>query len=334
MKFSLIATGIFSLGIGMFVGAKFFPNTPPTPLRTSTNVDNLNLINPIYGFDLEIDKSDPKITLIEQDVKTLIGENDPHTSHQSIGIYFRELSYGGTVFGIHSDLLFTPASLFKLPLMMAYFKQAQKDPDFLQKKITYTTDRNFNNAEYFKDIDFIKPGTTYTIEELIRFMIVSSDNEATILLKNNIDPSITNQTYRDLGIDLPENSPNAEFVSVKNYASFFRILYNATYLSEEYSAKALEILTQTDFAQGLSKPLPPDIKVADKFGERTDTETNTKQLHDCGIIYYPHHPYILCIMTKGDNFEQMSQTIQDVSKTVYEGMKKIYSLNKSAIFYQ
>jgi len=27
------------------------------------------------------------------------------------------------------------------------------------------------------------------------------------------------------------------------------------------------------------------------------------QLHDCGIVYYPETPYLLCVMTKGWNFE-------------------------------
>jgi beta-lactamase class A len=330
MKFSNIATGIFFLGIGLIIGSIFLPHQSSTPKPIETKIDNLDLINPIYGFDLEIDKSDPKISLIEQDLKTLILETPQHTDHSPIGIYFRELTYGGATFGIHPDLHFSPASLYKLPIMMAYFKKAETNPDFLQRKIAYTTNKNTNNSEFFKGLEYIKPGQTYTIEELIEHMIINSDNEATLLLEENIEQAITNQTYSDLGILVP-NDPTAEFVSVKDYSSFFRILYNATYLNKEFSAKALNILLQSHFDQGLTKPLPPEIKVAHKFGERTNTDNQTIQLHDCGIVYYPHHPYILCVMNKSNNFEQSAQMIQNISKTVYDGMKKLYTLKKSGV---
>ncbi len=331
MKISYLATGIFFLVIGLFAGAKFFSSQTPIPLNTDKGINNLELINPIYGFDLEIDKSDPKVSLIKQDIENLLNEKTSHSNYNPIGVYFRDLSYGGATFGIHSDTFFTPASLFKLPLMMAYFKKAETNPDFLQKKIVYTADKNTNSSEHFKDIEYIKPGQNYTIQELIEHMIINSDNEATLLLMENIDQKTTNQTYFDLGIVIPENDPNAEFVTVKNYASFFRILYNSTYLNEEFSAKALSILLQANFSQGLTKQLPPNTKVAHKFGERSDMDKQVKQLHDCGIIYYPHHPYVLCVMTKGDDFEQMAQMIQNISKTVYDGMKKFYSFNKSGV---
>ena len=43
----------------------------------------------------------------------------------------------------------------------------------------------------------------------------------------------------------------------------------------------------------------------------------TKQLHDCGIIYYPGNPYLLCVMTRGDSFGELSSTIRDISDIIY-----------------
>lgn len=328
MKIFCIALAITCTGIGLFVGSQFLPKTNQinTP-QTSLEIIDSELINSIHGFDLEIEKPDPKIGLLEQDLKALLSENDEHTDHTTVGIFFRELNYGGTSFGIHSDLSFSPASLFKVPLMMAYFKQAEKDPNFLNTKLAYTESMNLNQHEFYTAREYIQIGNEYTIEQLIEYMIIHSDNEATYLLKQHLDPAISNQTYIDLGINVPENNPEAEFMTVRAYSSFFRILYNSTYLNDELSSKALGILTKSDFKLALRKPIPNDIRVAHKFGERTSSRSNLKQLHDCGIIYFPNHPYSLCVMTKGNDFNEQSEQISKISEIVYERIKTIYASN-------
>ena len=328
MKFSYIALAIVCTGLGLFIGSQFVPknNSVNTPQLSPNKIDS-NLINPIHGFDLELEKPDPKIGLLEQDLKTLLKEEEGHTVHSPVGIFFRELNYGGTSFGIHSDLTFSPASLFKVPLMMAYFKQAEKDPNFLNTKIVYTEQMNLNQHEFYTAREYVQLGNEYTIDQLIEYMIIHSDNEATYLLKQHLAPEISSQTYTDLGINVPENDPEAEFMSVRTYSSFFRILYNSTYLNDELSAKALEILTKSDFKLAIREPIPDNIRVAHKFGERTSLQSNLKQLHDCGIVYFPNHPYSLCIMTKGDNFKTQAKTISKISGIVYERIKTIYASN-------
>jgi hypothetical protein len=61
--------------------------------------------------------------------------------------------------------------------------------------------------------------------------------------------------------------------------------------------------------------------VAHKFGEHRNAtvsgEIAETELHDCGIIYYPEHPYFLCIMTKGENLPSLESVISSASKLVY-----------------
>lgn len=328
MKLIYISLLVFCTSAGIFVGSKFLSaGTAPIPTNQVSDESYIrsDLINPIYGFDLEIDKPNPKLGLLESDLKTFLSESQPHEEHDPTGIFFRELNYGGTAFGIHSDLTFAPASLFKLPLMIAYFKHAQENPKFLEKTVKYTQNLGLNKHEFYTAREYIEVGKEYTVEQLIEYMIIHSDNEATNLLKSLLDPKISNRAYEDLGISVPENDPEAEFMTVRSYSSFFRILYNSTYLNDKYSAKALEILTKSDFKLALRAQLPENIKVAHKFGERFNYTTSTKQLHDCGIIYYPGHPYVLCVMTKGDDFASQAKKISDISNIVYERIKTIYA---------
>jgi hypothetical protein len=42
------------------------------------------------------------------------------------------------------------------------------------------------------------------------------------------------------------------------------------------------------------------------------------QLHDCGIIYYPGNPYLLCVMTRGTDWSALEKTIQTISAMTYK----------------
>ena len=107
-------------------------------------------------------------------------------------------------------------------------------------------------------------------------------------------------------------------LTVQEYSRFFRVLFNASYLNSQLSEKALGYLAETDFKDGLLLAVPSLVQVAHKFGEYSDGEEYSKQLHECGIVYYPDHPYLLCIMTKGSSFEDTDKTISDISKTVFQ----------------
>jgi beta-lactamase class A len=111
-------------------------------------------------------------------------------------------------------------------------------------------------------------------------------------------------------------------MNIKEYVSLFRVLFNVSYLNKEASEKALELLTRVEFKDGLPAGLPANIVVAHKFGERI--VNGLSQLHDCGIVYYPSHPYLICIMTRGADFTQLSKHIQEISKITYDEMKEMY----------
>jgi len=63
--------------------------------------------------------------------------------------------------------------------------------------------------------------------------------------------------------------------------------------------------------------VPKEVRVAHKFGE-LGLPNGEKQLHDCGIIYYPGNPYLLCVMSKGKDSQKLSGIIQTISSMVYK----------------
>ena len=272
---------------------------------------------------------DDELRPIEQSIEDFIKHRLNRSWAREVTVYYRELN-DGPWFAIGNTEKFRPASLLKVPLMISVLKQAETDPALLRKKVRFD-DREIAALPnpVTKALQF---GRTYTVEELLEQMIVYSDNIATYLLDNVVDLDILRQTYRDLGLPNPYSRLSSPpvvvaasdyMISAYDYAAFFRILYNASYLSKQMSDKALRLLTKTDFKTGLIAGVPPHIKVAHKWGTHLSGPNNeTKQLHDCGIVYYPEHPYLLCIMTSGSSLEYLDDAIGAVSRAVYENIDK------------
>lgn len=240
---------------------------------------------------------------------------------EKVSVFFRDTK--AHWIGINDSDLYSPASLLKVPLMIAYYKEAENDPSILEQRYTYPTDSDLNANEVFKPKKQLTPGASYSVSELIEAMITESDNNAADILQGNINQKILSEVYTDLGLPIADHTdPNKADMSPKMYTYFLRVLYNATYLSPTYSEQALSFLAKSSFDQGLRLGIQDGTAIASKFGERTEIDQNgmvlSKNLNDCGLIYAKNDPYFLCVMTKGQDYKGLSSTIGDISKVVYQ----------------
>lgn len=325
----IFITGIISFIAGNNFGKnKKIKNSTDNSIKTATTdtldntgkTDELRLggytfINPLLDCDNYHPSMISSSLQLERKVKYYIDSVISAKRASQISFYYRDLANGPWI-GIGEKDDFSPASLLKVPIMIAAFKKAENEPGFLEKKIRF--DKNLN-SEIIPNItdSVIKIGHSYTVEKLIYYMIVHSDNNARLLLYQNIDMIFINKVFSDMDIDISNFNESKDFMSVKTYSSFFRTLYNATYLNKENSEKALQILSHSSFRQGLPALLPANVLIAHKFGERGYADSNEKQLHDCGIVYKGNTPYLICIMTKGTSNQELTKIIADISLLVY-----------------
>lgn len=232
-----------------------------------------------------------------------------------ISVYYRDLN-NGPWFGIHPETKFAPASLLKVPLLIAHLKHAESDPGVLGRRVP-AEPSPIHRTQLIPPAKRLEMGKPYSVEDYLRHMIRYSDNDATYLLLRHADPKALEATYRDLRIEAPHAKTPEDWITVHEYASFFRTLFNASYLNREMSEKALQYLTETDFKEGIVAGVPPGAVVAHKFGERMNADRPIKQIHDCGIVYYPGNPYLLCVMTQGRDVPALIRVIREVSALAY-----------------
>lgn len=305
------------LTIGILIGYKLPQKQSNQNQQEIRKSFDYKFINPLLECNNNL--ANNNLSTLKHQIDDVIKQqiNDKNISFASV--YFRDLN-NGPWFGINEKEYFTPASLIKVPILITYYKKAEKNPEILKQTIVNQEGADGVFIQNIKPSETMVSNQSYTIEELINRMIIYSDNDAYNDLTKNIDGNEILQTYKDLDVDISQmfTNPNGNILTVKDYASFFRILYNASYLNKDMSEKALGLLSQTEYKQGLVAGVPNKIQVAHKFGERIYNDTKEVQLHDCGIVYLPKKPYLLCVMTRGQDLNKASQTIKTISQKVFD----------------
>jgi beta-lactamase class A len=316
--------------IGMICMAGFFLYQSDDPREMDTNGSirqtGYDFINPLLECEMqnktERQKYIPFEDITINRINTEVIKKYPNVK---VGVYVRNLN-NGPWFGINENEYYSPASILKVPVLITYLKWIEKDQTIWDKKLYLGQDESYDH--YFPPSKNLTPNQEYSVRELLTEMIVHSDNKSLWALTKAIPIDLYKQVNQDLGITVPGIKTPEDFLSVKDIATFFRILYNASYLERESSEYALKLLSQVDFNNGLRAWVPLSITISHKFGERGYNDIKTgkyiRQLHDCGIIYYKKYPYLACIVTKGDNFDENASIIANTSKIIFEEISKAF----------
>lgn len=315
MKKYFICLTFFLIGIlggSMFFHFTSMPKTNISEVRGGGYV----YINPLLECEINGGLENKNLSSFKNKVQQVIDKAIAENSANDVSVYYRDLN-NGPWFGINEDAPFAPQSLLKVPVLIAYLKVAESSPEILTEKLQFIPEID---EELDANLDDrMEQGAFYSIDTLLHRMIALSDNDAFYLLLAHIGSEDISKVHVDLGIAVPTQSTPDNFISVKSYASLFRVLYNASYLNRQMSEYALNILSETKYTHGLVAPLPTDIVVTHKYGiKNPDDGSKNNQLHDCGIIYKSESPYLLCVMTKGDSAEELEKVIQEISLAVFD----------------
>lgn len=298
-------------------------------IRESTIVNEspYEYIDPLIAVSSESDS--PQYNALKKKVQDFIDAQTKSGALFTASVKFGDIKKASG-FLINPSEKYNPASLYKVPLMMAYYKLAENDGSILSQRILYTGQNDMDANENVRSPVQLMPGQSYTAGELVEHMIKYSDNNALILLHDHLQDIGKEDALTSLLTYLGTSyGTNGDFLSIQVYALFFRVLYNATYLDPQYSEKAMQLLTQTDFSEGIQAGIPNDVPLAEKYGDSNLLSADTgvqigNELHNCGFVFYPQHPYLLCVMTKGRSIPDLENVIAGISSLVYKNQENLY----------
>jgi beta-lactamase class A len=262
-----------------------------------------------------------RIPSIETDVTKFIEQAKAEKKIHRVGVFYRDLSTRRW-FGVNADSEFYPASLAKLPLAVAYYKVGDLELSIFDQQIPLTVSKEYSNVGQKVSVDSpMVAGSSYSVRRMIEDMLIYSDNRPIGPLISFMREDVWKKVYSDLGVRKQTDSGEESWsVTPRVVALIFRSLFNGSYLDLESSQELLGVMTKARYMKGLAAGVDAGTPVAHKFGEATMVEGDgalTPVLHDCGIVYKPGEPYILCVMTEGKDFEELEKAIAGISAIVY-----------------
>lgn len=318
-----IVLSILAFGIGYYIPKG---NGTPKSLKNSgtsstSAVGQFPYLNPISECIRQKGLNMDELLTFREKIRAKVEEFCQKNKGAVVSYYFRDLNNGMWI-GLNEKQLFSPASLMKVPILIAVLKEAESKPELLDQAIKYE-EKNFQMVDEEAGIQKMD-GSYYPVRVLLEHSIVYSDNKASLMLMNLIGMNKVVKVEDDLNLHIESDyTEQTNFVSVKHYAGVFRILYNSAYLNQQMSELALEILMKSKFEGGIRKGIPANFVIAHKYGER-DVITaagrrHAIQLHHFGIVYYPTKPYLLGVMTRGNmSREEKDQLIAELSRITFE----------------
>jgi len=271
-------------------------------------VSNYQLLSPKIAWlgVNEFVEEQQHLTISYKDMKSSVNFVLQNTQGH-YAFYFEDLTTGAWI-GIHEKEEFASLSLLKVPTMIATLKEVESGNVSLDTELEL-------NAE---DIDMNSgtlgtkgAGYKITVRQLLVELIKHSDNTALLTLNRRV---VSEQTFVEARLAMGMPPPTVEAkITAKDYANMLRGLYFSNYLRRPFSELALTLMLDTDFNSQIPAGVPKDVKVAHKVG----FYTIGGYYHDCGIIYAPNKPYILCVLSKDSTQQEADKVISQLSKIVY-----------------
>lgn len=272
------------------------------------------LIKPLLLMDEECES--PSLAILKEKIIQKINTFKTEKRITRSSVFFKYLNSLQWL-GVDVHELYYPGSLNKVPMMIHIMKQSEENAKVLTEVVPLVKAPNLNqivpsNAQ-------LDPTKGYYVQDLIRMMIIHSDNDAASTLAQKVNVGSYGRMFNELGLTaLTGNSKDWEYqISAKDYSKFLRVLFNATYLNRKNSAYCLDMLNHTEYRNGFLRFLPESQKCAHKFGERF-TKGETTQFHESGIFYLGGKSYVLTVMTEGYSADELQQLLAEISKICYD----------------
>ena len=226
----------------------------------------------------------------------------------------------GEVVEVNGAQQFPAASVIKVPIMVEAFRQAGEGDLFLDSLYTVHESRVAGGSGILKELH---AGIAVSLRDLVKLMIVLSDNTATNMVIDLAGMKAVNDTLSRLGLNdivLKRRLMGGPFyarpdyslaidntISAQDVGKLLVMLVEGRAVSATADAEMLDILLHQQVNDRLPLLLPAPAKVAHKTGEFQTTR------HDAGVVYGPDGPmYVLVLLTR--NLEAPAEAAWQMAK--------------------
>jgi len=227
------------------------------------------------------------------------------------GVAARSLHTGEEVL-INPDEQFNAASVIKVAIMVEVFRQAEEGLLDLETRVRLADTDKVGGSGI---LQVLSSGIELPVIDLVRLMIVVSDNTASNLLMDIVGLDRVNETMRDLGfpgivlrrkfMTVPVAKPVPNSITPRDMTGLLEKIARCQVVSAWACGEMVRIMKQQQYNDLIPALLPvprdedellagemPRVEVAHKTG------SVSRVRHDAGIVYVPGCDYVVTILTK------------------------------------
>lgn len=218
------------------------------------------------------------------------------------------------VMGINETVIFTAASVNKVPIITALYYYAGKGEIDLDKQVTIQAAdiQDFGTGS----IRYDPPGSTYSIKTLAKLAVEQSDNTAAYVLGNyTVGLEKVQALMNQWGLTQTDMENNK--TSNRDIAVLFEKMYKGGITNAASTQEMLAFFKDTDFEDRLPALLPKNTSVYHKIGNEIAI------MHDAGIVTDGKTTYYIGVLTSDiTDEEETAKIIAEISKITYEYLKQ------------
>lgn len=243
-----------------------------------------------------------------------------HRFSGSVGYVVKDLRTGHTVED-NATKIFPSASLIKLPIMVAAFQAVEEGKLSLDTSVPLRLQDKRGGSGVLK---FARPGSIFTVRELLEVMIIQSDNTAAELMIQKLGFDYLQKAFGQLGLRYTEIHPDGfrltprhiledNKTSPQDMAFLLERIYQKQLVSAKASEQMLTILKHQKLRDRLPRFLPTGWEIAHKTG------LLRRACHDVGIVFSPGGDYLICVLTSHDpTYKMAKRFIASLGRITYD----------------
>jgi len=229
------------------------------------------------------------------------------TAHDGVwGVYVKVMETGEEF--LLNDGEYTAASCFKIPLSLYIYEAAAEYKIDLDTKIAFAQEDWEGGTGV---LQATKPGTEFSVSELVALAMRESDNIAANMLVRTVGKDELVAFYSACGATVLPLEKNVS--SPREMGVFLERMLSLVAKDPAHYGELLRHLFEHDSKNRIAARLPASVQVFNKVGSWPGV------VNDVGIVVTDRCTYLICVMSKGTGPTELGEVaISDISLKVYE----------------
>lgn len=230
-----------------------------------------------------------------------------------VGIYVFDFKTN-TSFELNADDRFEAASLTKIPVLMTVFNEIKLGLMSLDQPLTI-------EAADWQDygtstLQSKGPVTTYTVRELVWYMVNRSDNTAFQKFVNLLGTKKISTNLYEWGFKVSDIEKDV--TTPREMGRMFDLMYNDKLISGDLNKEMLDLMVKTSEEDRIPAGIPAGVRVIHKTGNTIGG------MQDSGVVELKNRPYSIAILQDNvDNEEEGERLTAELSRLIYEYIKNL-----------